>query len=57
MRSVDVMPSIYIDFNKENKNKGPYLKLVIVEEYQNIKAVLQKTMFQIDLKKVLWLKI
>ena len=53
MRSVDVMPSIYIDFNKENKNKGPYLKLVIVEEYQNIKAVLQKTMFQIDLKKVL----
>ena len=54
MRSVDVMPSIYIDFNKENKNKGPYyLKLVIVEEYQNIKAVLQKPMFQIDLKKVL----
>ena len=53
MRSVDVMPSIYIDFNKGNKNKGPYLKLVIVEEYQNIKAVLQKPMFQIDLKKVL----
>ena len=32
------------------------LKLVILLEYQNIKTFLQKAMFQIGLKKFLWLK-
>ena len=32
------------------------LKLVILLQYQNIKIFLQKAMFQIDLKKFLWLK-
>ena len=32
------------------------LKLVILLEYQNIKTFLQKVMFQIGLKKILWLE-
>ena len=32
------------------------LKLLTFLEYQNIKLFLQKTIFQIDLKKFLWLK-
>ena len=32
------------------------LKLVILLEYKNIKTFLQKSMFQIGLKKILWLK-
>ena len=32
------------------------LSLVILLEYQNIKTFLQEAMFQIGLKKVLWLK-
>ena len=32
------------------------LKLVILLEFQNIKTIWQKAMFQISLKKFLWLK-
>ena len=32
------------------------LKLEMLSEYQNIKVFLQKTMFQIGFKKLLWLK-
>ena len=35
----------------------PNLKLVILLEYQNIKTFLEKAIFQIGLKKFLWLKI
>ena len=41
---------------KKLKIKILNLKLVILLEYQNIKAFLQKTMFQIDLKKFLCIK-
>ena len=46
MKSADVKSRIYIDFNKEN-NKILNLKLVIMQEYQNIKTFLQKVMLQI----------
>ena len=51
MKPVDVKLSIYINFNKESNKEGP--KLVIMKEYQNIKKILQKAMFQIALKKFL----
>ena len=53
MKPVDVNPSMYIDFNKENNGQDPKLKLVILLEHQNIKIVLQKAVFQIGLKKFL----
>ena len=53
-KPVDVKQSTYFDSSKEINNKDP--KLVILFEYQNIKTLLQKPMFQIGLKKFLWLK-
>ena len=47
LKLVDVKASIYLDFDKV---------LVLVSEYQNIKICLKKVMFQIDLKKFLWVK-
>ena len=46
MKPVDVKPVMYIDFNKENNQKGPKLKV----EYKNIFA---KDYVQIGLKKAL----
>ena len=43
MRPVDLKPSLYINFDKEN-NKEDF-KLVIMLEYQNLKTYLQKSMF------------
>ena len=51
MKPVDVKQSTYFDSSKEINNKDP--KLVILFEYQNIKTLLQKAMFQIGLKKFL----
>ena len=56
MKPVDVKWSTYIEFNKEIIRKVLNSKLVIMQEYQNTKIFLQKTMFQISLKKFLWLK-
>ena len=53
MKPVDVKSGIYINFNKENDKKILNLKLVIMPDYQNIKIFLQKSMFQIVLKKFL----
>ena len=39
MKPVDVKPSIYIDFNKENKKNGPKFKVddsVSIPKYKNI---------------------
>ena len=52
MKPVDVKPSAYIGSSKEIID-AKYLELF---EYQNIKAFLQKAMFQIALRKFLWLK-
>ena len=53
MKPVDVIWSMYIEFNKDNDKKVLNLKLVIMQEYQNIKTFLQKAMFQIGLKTFL----
>ena len=53
MKPVDVKPSTYIDSSKEINYQDPYLKLVMLLEYQNIKIFLQKAMFPIGLKKFL----
>ena len=41
MKSVDVNPSMYIDFNKENSKEGPKFKVgdqVRISKYKNIFA-------------------
>ena len=56
MKPLDVNPSMYIDFNKENNEERPKFKVVDyvrIPKYQNF---LQKAKFQIDLKKFLRLK-
>ena len=56
MKPVDAKTSIYIDFNKENNEEGSKFKVDDkMLEYQNIKMFLEKAMFQIDLKRFLWL--
>ena len=49
MKSVDVRPSIYIDFNKENNKEGPKFK-------PGEKIFLQNAIFKIGLKKFLLLE-
>ena len=56
MIPINVKPSMYINFRKKIIRSVLNLKLVIMLEYQNIKMFLQKAMFQICLKKFLWLK-
>ena len=56
MKPLDVNPSIYNDFNKENNKERPKFKAgdyVRIPKYQKF---LQKAKFQIGLKKFLWLK-
>ena len=49
-KPVDVKSSTYSDFNKENNKEGS--KQYQNKKYQNIKAFLQKALFQISLKKL-----
>ena len=53
MKVDDVKSSTYIDSSKEINDKVLNLKLVILLEYQNIKRLLQKALFQIGLKNFL----
>ena len=56
MKPVDVMSNKYIDFCIENNAKDSKFEVVDhvrISKYENI---LQKLMFQISLKKFLWLK-
>ena len=55
IKTVGLKSKTYIESSEEFDNVIN-LKLVILLEYQNIKTFLQKAMFQIDLKKFLWLK-
>ena len=55
MKPVDVKPSMYINFNKENNKEKVNLKLVMLE-YQNAKTEFPKAMFQIGLKKMCYYK-
>ena len=51
MKPVDVEDKTFIDFGKENNDKDPSFKLVIMEEYQNAKTFLLKDILPIGLKK------
>ena len=53
MKVDDVKSSTYIDSSKEINDKVLNLKLVILLEYQNIKRLLQKALFQIGLRNFL----
>ena len=53
MKPTDVKSSTYIDSSKETNKKDPKFKICDIE-YQN-KTFLQKSMFQIGLKKFLLL--
>ena len=54
MKPVDLNPSMYIDFNKENNNIGPKLKVGFHVTIS--KLFWQKAMLQIGLKKFLLLQ-
>ena len=56
MKPADVRSSTYIDFNKKVIRKILNLKLVIKEEYQNIKTFFQKVTLPQVLKNFLRLK-
>ena len=56
MNLVNVKANAYIDFNVEKMTKILNLKLMVIWEYQNIKAFLKNFIFQIGLKKFLWSK-
>ena len=53
MKLVYVKSNTYIDSSKEINDKDPKFKVGVLLEYQNIKTILQKAMFQIGLKKIL----
>ena len=50
MKSVDVNPNTYIDFNKKFSEVGPKFKVVIMFKYQKVKIFLQKVRLLIGLK-------
>ena len=56
MKPVDVKPSTYIEFDKENNKEGPKFKVGDNVRMSKINIFLQKAMFQIGLKKFLRLK-
>ena len=53
MKPVDVKSNTYISFSEENDREDPNFKIgdVKILQHQNIKTFLQKSMFQIGLKK------
>ena len=56
MKPVIVKSSTYIDSSKEINDKDPKFKVGDIVRISKYEHFLQKTMFQIVLKKVLWLK-
>ena len=55
MKPVDVKPNMYINSSKEINDKDPKFTKIIKIKI-TIKIYLQKAIFQIGLKKFLWLK-
>ena len=53
MNSVDVKPNIFIDSSKEINHKDPKFRTDRISKYKKNFA---KGMFQIGLKKIMWLK-
>ena len=56
MKPVDVKSRIYIDLDKKNNKEDPKFKVGNNVRIQNIRKCLQKAIFQIGMKKILWLK-
>ena len=56
MKPVDVNQACILTSVEKIVKKPLNLKLMIMLEYQNKKIFLEKAMFYIDLKKLLWLK-
>ena len=56
MKPVDVKSNTYIDFHKENNKEGSKFKVGNHVRILKCKNILQKPMFQIGLKRLLWLK-
>ena len=54
-KSVDVKSRTYTDSSKKLTTSTQNLNFAILPEYRNIKLFLQKAMFQIGMKKFLWL--
>ena len=54
-KSVDVKSRTYTDSSKKLMTSTQNLNFAILPEYRNIKWFLQKAMFQIGMKKFLWL--
>ena len=56
MRPVDVKPSTYIYSSKEINDKDPKFEVGDIVRISKCKNILEKTMFQTDLMKLLWSK-
>ena len=56
MKLVDVKSRIYIDLDKKNNKEDPKFKVGNNVRIRNIRKCLQKAIFQIGMKKFLWLK-
>ena len=55
MKPIDIMGDSYAEYNENSNKKDPNLKLVIMLQYQNIRAFLLKDILQIGQKKFLLL--
>ena len=56
MKPVDLKPSIYIDFNKENDMEDPIFRVGDDVRISKYKKVFAKVEGKIGLKKFLWLE-
>ena len=56
MGPIDVKSTTYIDSSEKINDKDPKFKVGDIVRISKYEHFLQKTMFQIVLKKVLWLK-
>ena len=56
MKPVNVKPSTYIYSSKEINDKDPKFEVGDIVRISKCKNILEKTMFRIDLMKLLWLK-
>ena len=56
MKPADVTSSTYVDFDKENNQEGPKFKAGHHVRISNYKSIFAKSIFQIGLKRFLWLR-
>ena len=56
MKPVDVKSNTYVNFSKKINNKDPQFKIADIVGISKYKNIFANFLFQIGLKKVLWLK-